>query len=136
MIEAGDHHAAADGEGDGLAALAGGVELLAILEGADVVDGHLVALLDGLLGGGGEAARVGTGNRDGRPERGGAGRGEVPGAEAGGGAREGAAGGEDGLHFSLGGVGYGLTGAVALPESADWRRLAIRFGYCPVKPLS
>ena len=57
-------------------------------------------------------------------------------AEAGGGAREGAAGGEDGLHFSLGGVGYGLTGAVALPESGDWRRLAIRFGYCPVKPLS
>lgn len=48
VVKAGDHHSAADGEGDGLAALAGGIELLAVVEGADVVDGDLVAFLDGL----------------------------------------------------------------------------------------
>ena len=31
LVEARDHHATADGEGDGLAALAGGVELLAVI---------------------------------------------------------------------------------------------------------
>ena len=48
VVEAGDHHAATHGEGDGLVALAGGIERLSIIEGADVVDGNLVALLDSL----------------------------------------------------------------------------------------
>jgi len=47
LVPAADDLAAADGEDEGLAAVAGGVELSAVGQGASVVDGDLVASLGG-----------------------------------------------------------------------------------------
>mmetsp|Transcript_34088 Transcript_34088/g.87169 ORF Transcript_34088/g.87169 Transcript_34088/m.87169 type:complete len:412 (+) Transcript_34088:286-1521(+) len=53
LVEAGDHLAGAHGEGQRRAARPRGVKLLAGLQRADVVDGHLIALLNYQIPGGG-----------------------------------------------------------------------------------